>query len=233
MLAELAQEDAVLENWVKPGSEDLNKHIFATTDPGAEQSWFKVRLTGPGAIYNAGNVLALVAGIVLSRYDVWGQESFAKALYAHLMGSPEAVWLTTAMILFIVSGEIYHRAYQASAQPKLLAWADFVSGVAAIALTVALVMLGDKTAALLAGCMLSFGKLGSAFLPIFARNGGARFDRILRLTVIASRAPSILSLGMAVAPAIWGSIPMQTALLPLIMIICFLLWLWADLLLLR
>lgn len=222
-----------MENWVKWGSKVTNPRDVAVCEAHVDRSWVKARLTGPGAIYNAGNILALVSGIVLNLYAVWDEGQLTQALYAHLMGSPASAWLTTAMVLFIVSGEIYHRAYEPSAPSRLLPWADFVSGLAAIALTVALVMLGDTAAALVAGLMLSFGKLGSAVLPFFEQKNEAQIDRVLRLTVIASRAPSILALGLAVAPAIWGSMPMQTALLPLIMIICFLLWLWADLLLLR
>ncbi len=189
------------------------------------------RMTGPGALYNAGNLLALVAGIGLGLHAQWGQSHIVQALHDHLMGSPDAAWLTLSMILFLISGEIYHRAGNPAARARLMPWADFISGLAAIALTVSLVSLGEATTAMVAGGMLTIGKLGSAGVLFLQR--ALRFDPVLRLIVVASRAPSLVALGLAVFPALYGSVPIEAVVLPLIMILCFLLWLWADLLLLR
>ncbi len=211
-------------------SSETNQHFEA--GPQTSGRW-PARLTGPGAIYNVGNVLALAAGIGLNLREVWGEPGFAVALRDHLIGSPEATWLTSAMVLFLIAGEVYHQAYSSPAKSNLVAWGDFVAGLAAIALTVALVMLGDTAAALLAGFMLTVGKLGSAVVSVIFTQSQDYLDRLLRLLVVASRAPSILALGMAVLPVFFGGVPLDAVLLPLIMILCFFLWLWADLLLMR
>ncbi len=208
----------------------LLDHDIVTKRP---PHWVKTRLSGPGAIYNLGNVLALVSGVLLSLRGEWGQSSITHAIYTHLMGSPGAASLTISMVLFLVAGEIYHRAYQPGAGQNLVAWADFIAGLASVALTVALVLLGETVTALVAGFMLTVGKLGSAVLFALSQQGYERWDRLLRLSVVASRAPSILTLVLAVVPAVLGHAPLEVALLPFIMILCFLLWLWADLLLLR
>lgn len=197
---------------------------------GQRLSWLPKRLTGPGALYNAGNLLALFAGIGLTLRENWGKPAMFDALQAHLIGSPGATWLTIAMLLFLLSGELYHRAGEPSAPAVLLPWADFISGLAAIALTLSLMHMGETNSALLAGGMLTLGKLGSAVLPLLKRLD--RFDRAFRSIVVASRAPSLLTLGLVVFPALLGTVPTEQVLLPLVMIACFLLWLWADLLLL-
>lgn len=216
-----------MENRVPRLQQATTAGTIATNENQRQLDW----LTGPGALYNWGNFLALSSGILLSLRAASGQSSWFEALRDHLIGSPEAVWLTVSMVLFIVSGEIYRSAGRPNAQARLLYWGDFVSGVAAIFLTIALSRLGDSAVALLGGLMLTLGKLGSAALPLVFAGGSASLDRVLRLTVVASRAPSILSLALAVSPI--GHVSLDDALLPLIMIVCFLLWLWADLLLLR
>jgi hypothetical protein len=176
--------------------------------------------------------LALGGGIILALYEVWGEANLLAALQTHLVGSAEAVWLTASMLVFFVAGEFYHRASRSEARGHLVYWGDFGSGVAAILLTVALVQLGSSGAALLAGAMLTVGKLGSAVVPLTRTSDGARIDRWMRLVVVASRAPSLLSLIVPLTAAVLGTPGHEIAPLTVIMIVCFLLWLWADLLLL-
>lgn len=217
---------------VKIRSDALHPRVSGADSGQSKRSKINSRMTSPGAIYNLGNGLALAGGTILNLREVWDQSSIGQALYTHLIGSPEAAWLTMALILFLISGEIYHQGYQPGAARSLVAWGDFVSGIAAITLTVALVLLGDTAVALLAGFMLTLGKLGCAVAAMFHAQEAGGLMRGLRFMAIASRIPSILALALAVAPVFAGSIPMDAVLLPLLMIVCFLLWFWADLLLL-
>ena len=198
-----------------------------------ERSWLRARLTGPGAIYNIGNILALSAGFLLNANPSASESSLLTAVYSHFMGSPEALWLTAAMMMFIVSGEIYHRAHTAPDKLYLVAWGDLVSGLAAIALTVALVQLGDTALALVAGLMLTLAKLGNASLPLVGVDPFARVGLAFRVLAMVSRLPSILSLVLAVLVSLQAGAPWGAVILPTIMIVCFVLWLWADLLLLK
>lgn len=187
---------------------------------------------GPGALYTIGNVLALVTGIVVSLRENRGAVGVLETLQGHLAGSPEAVLLTTAIIVFMISGHVYQKAGKPDAPAGLMPLADFLSGLAAIGLTIALVMMGDTVAALVAGVLLTLGKLGSAALPVLGCNQTSRLETALRLTVAASRIPSIISLALVVLPAFQGIAPTASVTLPVVMIACFLLWFWADVLLL-
>ena len=197
-------------------------------------AWVLARVTGPGALYNLGNLIALTTGAGLAVWQLRGQMDAMSGLQEHLMGSAPAAWLTASILVFIISGEVYHAAHHGAAarQTRLLQWADFISGLAAIGLTIALIGFGDTAMAILAGVMLAGGKLGSAVLPVI---GGARLEPILRLAVLGSRAPSIAALVLSLhaksnliaAPAL------AELLMPMVMIGCFLLWAWADLILLR
>jgi len=219
-----------VENYYKSKSGDQR---FTVRTPSTVSETINARLTGPGAIYNLGNILALSAGIALTLHEAWGQTNLLAAVYIHLMGSPEALALSISMLLFIISGEIYHRAYLSPDQRQLVAWADFVSGLAAVALTFSLMFLGESSWALLAGSTLIVGKMGTAVIPLLSSDDFPRLDRTLRLTVVASRVPSLVALALAVLPAVQGDIPPDAVVMPVIMIVCFLLWLWADFLLLR
>ncbi len=197
--------------------------------------WIVSRLVGPGALYNFGNFLALSAGPALQLFQDWGQITIFAAVHQHLLASPEAIWLTTSLIMFVVSGEIYHRAYQARPEASLhmIQLGDVASGCAAILLTVALLLLGDLILALIAGGLLAGGKLGNAALPFFGVSNETSIGNALRLAAVASRAPSIATLTWAVAKGIEANAPWDSLVIPAIMILCFLLWLWADLLLMR
>ncbi|MGZ2256564.1 hypothetical protein [Roseobacter sp. A03A-229] len=191
-----------------------------------------MRSPGPGALYNIGNVLALAAGVTTQLVYLRADTGVAAALAAYFVGSPGALWLTGSMIVFILAGVLYERAWgdPARPQPRLVQLGDLLAGLAAIMLTIALVWLGDTTLALLAGVLLAGGKLGTAVLPTLVVPGRAWLDAGFRLAVIVSRAPSIAAL----AVAIFGSDgSLAQVALPAMMILCFLLWFWADLLLLR
>ncbi len=162
---------------------------------------------------------------------VWGQSNVSVAIRENLIGSPASVWLTGSMLIFLISGELYHRSWQrrGGPDPRLIQLGDLVSGIAAVALTVALVWLGDAAIALFAGLLLAGGKLGSAVLPTFDLPRQGLAERVFRSTVLASRVPSIIALAVTIVRG--GDAP-QEVILSAIIILCFFLWLWADLLLL-
>lgn len=214
------------------GIQAVGRTSFHESGREPRRSFLRSRLSGPGGIYNLGNVIALFSGFALKLYEDQGQSGVFETLQSYLVGNSGATFLTLAMILFLISGEVYHHAAKPGARTALLPWADFISGLAAISLTAALLWLGEATAAWVAGVMLVAGKLGCAALPAFVNRDTTRVERLLRVMVAASRAPSLVALGLTVLPALRGEVAFDLVLLPLIMILCFLLWLWADLLLL-
>ncbi|MCV3270703.1 hypothetical protein [Roseobacter sinensis] len=191
-----------------------------------------IRSPGPGALYNIGNLLALVSGAVMPLVHLRVDMGVGAALAAHFAGSPGALWLSGAMGLFLVSGVFYDRAWRDAAQPqpRLVQLGDLLAGIAAIMLTVALVWLGDTALALLAGVLLAGGKLGTAVLPTVSVPGQTLLDRGFRMAVIISRGPSIAALALTLSDS---NGTLSEIALPTMMIFCFLLWFWADLLLLK
>ncbi|MEM8731355.1 MAG: hypothetical protein AAGF79_15705 [Pseudomonadota bacterium] len=198
-------------------------------------TWLTSRIAGPGGLYNLGNVLALVAGPALLLHASWGQIGVLEAIHQHLIGTPEAIWLTSSILTFLIAGEIYHRAYQpyAAAATRLIQWGDLLSGVAAVLLAITLILVGNTGLALVAGALLAGGKLGNAILPSLHLRGEVRLAALLRYSAIVSRAPSLAVYGWVVLEGLQAAIPLADLMMPLVMIVCFLLWLAADLLLLR
>ena len=197
-------------------------------------NWLSTRFSGPGALYNLGNVIAIVTGTGLALWKLDGQGTAMEGLHQHLMGSAPAAWLTGSMLVFIVSGELYHAGHHGRPERRAMRTqqADLVSGIAAIGLTIALIGFGDATMAIVAGVMLAGGKLGSAILALW--HGSAALAGSLRVVVLGSRFPSILALVLSLQ-GISNQIAAPSAqdvLLPIVMIGCFLLWLWADVILL-
>ncbi|WP_299676105.1 hypothetical protein [uncultured Roseobacter sp.] len=194
--------------------------------------WRRVRSPGPGVLYNIGNVLALCAGVIMQWVQMRGEAGVGAAVVAYFAGSPGALWLTGSMVLFILAGGLYHRGWSepSGTQPRLVQLGDLISGLAAILLTVALVWMGDTALALLAGVLLAGGKLGTAVLPTMPVPGRGLLDGACRMAVIVSRGPSIAALAVALLDT---SGSLADVALPATMIVCFLLWFWADLLLLR
>ena len=197
--------------------------------------WVAARTNGPGALYNMGNFIALFSGVGLVLWDLRGQGGAFDGLQDHLVGSAPAAWLTSAIIVFCVSGEIYHRAFHGAPERRVILtlWADLISGLAAVALTIALIGFGDTTMAIVAGVMLAGGKLGNALLPLVPLRRPGPLEFSLRFTVLASRFPSILALALSLRLVFEASGPIRDMVMPAIMIGCFLLWLAADAILLR
>jgi hypothetical protein len=194
------------------------------------------RLAGPGGMYNLGNAIALFSGLAVQIAQRGTDTGPMAAVYAYLFGNPGATWLTVAMLIFFVGGEVYHRAWAGRAVPdqRLNRLGDLISSVGALAITAALVYFGDLLLALVAGTLLTGGKLGTALLPARPTALNHRMQQWLRGAVVLSRFPSLIALAATVVHIVLssGTSPIE-AVLPAIMMFCFGLWLWADLLLLK
>jgi hypothetical protein len=76
--------------------------------------------------------------------------------------------------------------------------------------------------------------LGTALLPARPNALNHRLQQGLRGAVVLSRFPSLIALAATVVHIVLSSgASMSEAILPSIMMFCFGLWLWADLLLLK
>ncbi len=73
------------------------------------------RLSGPGGLYNLGNVLGFGAGLFVTFLAATeSTDSFTNILsigMRYVVGSPAAVALAIATAIFFWSGEAYHRAW--------------------------------------------------------------------------------------------------------------------------
>lgn len=209
--------------------------------PGAVQAALAARLRGPGGVYNLGNVIGLSTGIALQFAAALGQgeADTVAVLQSYFFGSPGASWLTLAIAIFLISGEVYHRAWQNGAPPdmRLNRSGDLLSCLGAAALTVSLVYFGDVLLAIVSGTLLAGGKLGTAILPetYGAPKAANRLPTLFRNAVIVSRAPAILALSVqlfGLFSTSGGAIALADVVAPAVMLLCYFIWLRADLMLL-
>lgn len=202
------------------------------------------RMSGPGGAYNIGNLIGLGQGItaqMLVSYDLnhlpWAGAPAAISHY--LTGNFAAIAMTSATAIFFASGEVYHRAWKGRFKPreKLNRLGDFLSGVGAVCLGLALFELGHPLLALTSGLLHSVGKFGSAFhrpgvqilnLPV---SGPDPF----RTMVLLSRLPAIIAAGAGFLASLFRAQIGQPQhwSMPASLLVCYLLWSWADLLLFR
>lgn len=198
------------------------------------------RLVGPGGYYNAGNALGLAAGIAVAvsalpegGMDIGG---VLGATLAYLGGNPTALALTCATAIFFWSGECYHRAWANGFPPieALNRRGDFLSGVGALILGLALFSLGQPVLAATAGLLHALGKFGSArhWRPM----PGWRSDwpNFWRTLVPVSRVPAILASIFGLADVLatrTADTPSSAWLMPLVFLGCYALWCRADLML--
>lgn len=191
----------------------------------------KDRMRGPGGYYNLGNIIGLISGITLQ--VLHGQSSVAETTAEYLFGNASALWLTLATLIFMVSGEAYYRAWKNGFPPddRLNWWGDFLSGFGALALGVALFLLGQHLLAATAGLLHAVGKFGSAF---YVQKTELHLDwhKVFRWLVVFSRMPALGATAVALFHAIgFGSLEAFGA--PVTLMVCYLLWLRADMMLLR
>jgi hypothetical protein len=195
------------------------------------------RMRGPGGYYNTGNLLGLATGIVLQFAHAPDGTSAAGAVGDYLAGDVSAVMLTIATLVFMASGEAYHRAWANGCppDPALNRLGDFSSGVGAMALGAGLLMLGLPILAATSGLLHAFGKFGSA---LHRPDPASSYDWpwIFRAVVIESRVPAILAALIELArllPGLADGGPLTPLVTPAALLICYLVWTRADFLLLK
>ena len=201
------------------------------------------RMKGPGGLYNVGNVLALGTGLgvqiaMATGGETAGSGAILDALRAYFIGSPGATALTFAILIFIASGEMYHRAWSRGAPPnrRLNRHGDLLSAIAAAVLTISLAVFGDILLATASGLLLAAGKLGSALVPEEdASPKAGRWPRRFRLAVVASCVPALVLLAIKLLGLVdsAGTTPADSLVLTPVMLVCYLLWIRADLMLIQ
>ena len=199
---------------------------------------------GPGGAYNVGNLIGLCQGIVAQTFLAGGSDpqaasSVLAGIAAYFAGNAAAVAMTVATVVFIASGEAYHRAWSGRTAPHmgLNRLGDFLSGLGAVALGIALLGLGHPVLALTSGLLHALGKFGSAAHreTVPAAAGTRRLPDLFRSMVLVSRVPAFIAAGLdlhatlqatgAATQAHWST--------PATLIVCYAFWSWADLLLFK
>ncbi len=188
------------------------------------------RARGPGGLYNLGNLIALVGGFSGYVVTSGAERGLLALLVEYLFGSVGTGCLTVAIVVFLISGEAYHRAWRHGAPPilRLNRLGDLLSAIAAVILTFALVSFGETTLAVAAGALLAFGKIGTALLP---ERSSEALTSGFRLMVVASRVPSLGALGISLFVYATAGGDSVAATMALVMFVSYLFWLAADCLL--
>lgn len=192
------------------------------------------RLSGPGGLYNLGNALGLLGGLSfhLAAALSMGITGWA-ALVEYFAGSLGASAITVAMLIFFWSGERYHRAWANGAPPdaRLNRVGDISSGWGALVLGLGLVLMGHPVLAATSGLLHAAGKFGSA-LPGSAQLRLPVGPEFFRKVVVASRLPALAAVVLD-ASAAAGSGDVQGAAAAGLLVLCYGLWLKADVALMR
>ncbi|SCX86168.1 hypothetical protein [Paracoccus tibetensis] len=196
------------------------------------------RMQGPGGYYNIGNILAFTVSAALAIRAGQGAEApggLLPAIREFLIGSPSATAISVAMLIFFVSGEAYFRAWRQPGGPSIgaIRLGDGLSAVAAIFLCVSLVLIGNAALGIASTLLLLGGKLGSALRPdasLILRLGGLPAFDPFRLAVVASRLPALIGVG---AGLLAGDAPAAVLTQQATLLVCYALWLRADLMLSR
>jgi hypothetical protein len=210
----------------------MTQDTFQPTSPARLFPGLRLRLIGPGGLYNLGNAFGLATGL---GFYLAATPDDTDALLAYFTGSFASTLMTLSMLVFFWSGEVYHRAFSPAAGPdfRLLRRGDVLSGLGALLLGGGLMALGHPVLAATAGLAHAIGKFGSGWsLP-----GGwwpAGLPDFWRSLVLASRIPAIA----AALSALWlahanGALLSAAGLTPVTLLVCYGLWLAADLSLLR
>jgi hypothetical protein len=193
-------------------------------------------MRGPGGIYMAGNLLGLAAGIAVQLAHA-ADGGAARALAVYLAGDVSAFMLTLGTFVFFFSSESYHRAWQNGFPPdkRLTRLGDLLSAVGALALGAALLALGQPFLAATAGLLHAAGKFGSAVCKADGASG-TDWPWLFRASVLVSRVPAMLAALIELLghlPALAHGGPTLPALMPATLLVCYMLWAKADLLLFR
>jgi len=207
-------------------------------------AWLRDRLKGAGGLYNVGNAIGFVTGLIASlaaaRHGA-GVSLILISAWNYLGGSPAAAAITASTVLFFWSGEEYRRAWRPGRPPDPARnrRGDLLSAVGAVLLGLGLAMLGSPLLAATSGFMHAAGKFGSALglkatLWVFGRPVQA--SDLFRRSVVLSRIPAtLLTLGV-IAENIEGLPPaaaLDRSILPGATMACLCIWAAADLMLAR
>lgn len=205
-------------------------------------SALRARMRGPGGYYNSGNALGLIVGLAIqiatAPVGLHEGNSVTMAVIEYFAGSHGTVALTLTTLVFFWGGEAYHRAWARpdAPDPALNRLGDFLSGLGAIGLGIALLLLGDPLLAATSGLLHALGKFGSTFhrpgtpIPMWP----AAWPDPFRSAVLASRLPAMLATTVALGralPEVWSGGSFAALAMPLTLLGCYLLWTKADLLL--
>lgn len=210
----------------------VTNDAFLTTSSSRFSAALRLRLIGPGGLYNLGNAFGLATGL---GFYLAATPKGSDALLAYFTGSFASTLMTLSMLVFFWGGEVYHRAFSTEGDLDfaLLRRGDILSGFGALLLGGGLMALGHPVLAATAGLAHAIGKFGSGWsLP-----GGwwpTRLPDFWRSLVLASRVPAIA----AALSALWlaqttGTLLSAAGLTPVTLLLCYGLWLAADLKLLR
>lgn len=193
-----------------------------------------LRLSGPGGLYNLGNALGLLSGVAFHvvAAGAVGVPSWAAARQ-YFVGSLGSLAITVAMLIFFWSGEQYHKAWAKGAPPdaRLNRRGDISSGWGAMALGLGLFLMGQPVLAATAGLLHAIGKFGSA-LPERVQIRLPFEPGVFRRVVVASRLPALAAVVLEVWSALASSDGHGAGAGALLML-CYGLWLRADIALMR
>ena len=198
------------------------------------------RLQGPGGYYNAGNLLGFGVALAMP-FAITQPGTVLEAIHiviGYFAGSPSAVALTAATVIFLVGGEVYHRAWAGRSVPdaSLNQFADVLSAIGSLALTISLFFIGQWFLAIASGLLTVGGKLGSALFGDDGSRPGfwpASWVDPFRGAVLVGRLPGIVAAGLDFGFRVlnWSNGSLASLIQSATLVVCYLLWIKADLLL--
>lgn len=221
---------------MRHGSSAVIEKLPVQTSVSRRLSDIRERMSGPGGYYNLGNAFGLFTGLFLYLTQVSPNElsDSIRAATDYLAGSTSSVALTLSMLIFFWSGELYHRAWRNGAPPvaNLNRSGDLWSCWGALALGVGLLLLGQPVLALTAGLLHAIGKFGSACSLPSSRWWKSDWPDMWRTTVVFSRVPALIAIVIEVTSfTTQGALFTTAGFGPLTLLVCYLFWLKADLML--
>jgi len=192
-------------------------------------------LRDPGVLYNLGNALGFAAGLAVALWAGWRDEgalAWGRGV-EHMVGSPAAVALTAATLVFFWGGVVYTKAWRNGAPPEpgLNRRGDILSGIGAIILGIGLVMTGNPWLAVSAGVLHAAGKFGSTLGGSAVwrlRSKSIGIGDVCKDLVLVSRVPAILVGTNALLTELASGKSADGLVLSLSFTACSLIWAVAD-----
>ena len=158
------------------------------------------------------------------------------AVRQYLVGSPGATALTVAIAIFFVSGEMYHRAWARGFPPDRRGnwWGDFLSGRRGGGADLRARRLRRRPArrSPRASCSPPASSAARSSPRTTRRRTRNPWPNRFRVAVLASRVPALAALALELARLLGSDAPPAGSLVMTgVMLVCYLLWARADLLL--